>query len=80
MITYFWRQKVAMKIAWLLPHSVVYWCAIRVWAHATTGRYGSELATAVTFDRALDRWGDLGKPKSNVGGHDCASGCVPPRA
>lgn len=49
-------EKLAMTIAWLLPHDVVMWCFIRVVAHATTGEYGATEVPALTAVDALDRW------------------------
>lgn len=55
-----------MKIAmWLwdrtrifqrLPAWLVYFCAIRVWAEATTGPYGDTNATAITMSEAIARF------------------------
>jgi hypothetical protein len=44
------------RIAWLLPAGVVYWCAIRVVAHATTGIYGGTVVPDLTAMDALKRW------------------------
>ena len=49
-------EALARKAAWLLPRKIVYWCAIRVWAHATTGPYGNTEAPAVTCSTAIERW------------------------
>lgn len=49
-------ERLFMAFVWKLPHHLVYWCAIRVWANATSGRFGSEEATATLFDDALRRW------------------------
>lgn len=60
-----WQIKLAYKevsesilifIAWCLPRRVVAWAFIRVWAHATTGDYSSEDATALLAVDALRRW------------------------
>lgn len=42
--------------AWVLPRWLVYWATIRVWAHATTGQYGTTEAPALTVAEALNRW------------------------
>jgi hypothetical protein len=50
-------EKVAKFIVWhLIPRRLVYWCAIRVAAHATTGQWGNEEVTSLTFTDALRRW------------------------
>lgn len=49
-------ERLLMAFVWRLPHRLVYWCAIRVWANATTGQFGAEEAPAVLFDDALRRW------------------------
>ena len=42
-------QKICMFVAWhLLPNQLVYWCAIRVAAHATTNEYSSQNVTELT--------------------------------
>ena len=43
-------------LAWKLPRSLVYWCAIRVVAHATTGRWSSQIVLELLAMEALDRW------------------------
>lgn len=49
-------EKLVIKIAWLLPQRLVYWCAIRLWAYATCGRYGNTVVSDITFVGALKRW------------------------
>lgn len=56
-----WRQKTLTEklvvwLAWHLPRSVVSWCVIRVWAHATTGPYSLDEPTGVDVFTALKRW------------------------
>lgn len=41
----------------MLPTSIVYWCAIRLWANATTGEYSNEEAPSVTVSDAIKRLG-----------------------
>lgn len=41
-----------------LPHGLVYWCAIRLGAHATCGQYGNQVVPELTFMDALKRWED----------------------
>jgi hypothetical protein len=52
------REKLAMRLAWLLPRWVAYWAAIRVGAHATQGKWGSTEVPALPFMEALKRWED----------------------
>ena len=50
------RDRVAMKIAWMLPHSIAYWAFTRVAAHATTGKWGNECPDNVSVMDAMGRW------------------------
>lgn len=51
-------NKIASFVAFhILPKRVVHWCAIRVIAHATTGKYGNQIVCKLTAMDALDRWG-----------------------
>jgi len=43
-------------LAWKLPKKLIYFCLLRAWAKATTGKYGKEDATKVTMDDAIRRW------------------------
>lgn len=52
------RERVVMRLAWALPSQVAYWAAIRVMAHATTGRYGNQIVPELTAMDALERWND----------------------
>jgi len=40
----------------MLPRKLVYWCAVRVGAHATQGPYSNQEVPALTFMDALKRW------------------------
>jgi hypothetical protein len=51
-----WRERLCMFIAWRLPKRVVLWGAIRLIAHATTGKYSSTVAPDLTAMDALRRW------------------------
>ena len=46
----------AYWLAWVLPHEVVYWCAIRVGSHATQGKWSSQDVPELRFMDALYRW------------------------
>lgn len=50
------KEKVWMKIAWLLPRDLVMWCAIRVVANATTGEYSNQIVPDLTAMDAIKRW------------------------
>lgn len=49
-------EKLTIKLAWLVPRRLAYWCAIRVGTHATTGKWGVEETSALLFADALQRW------------------------
>jgi hypothetical protein len=49
-------DKVAFAIARRLPTRLVYWCAIRVGVHATTGQYKEQNVPELRFMDAIDRW------------------------
>ena len=51
-MTAFWQW-----LAFKLPKKLVYHCAIRVWAHATTCPSGrTEIAGETTMENAIKRW------------------------
>lgn len=50
-------EKLAWFVAWRLPRSVAYLCAIRLWAHASQGEWGNESPCGMPMDKVLDRWG-----------------------
>lgn len=52
------RDRLAMKVAWALPHRLAMWAAIRVMAHATTGSYSNQIVPELTAMDALERWDD----------------------
>jgi hypothetical protein len=49
-------DKLIMWIVWRMPKRVVYWCAIRVGAYATQGRYSKQNVPSLLFMDALQRW------------------------
>lgn len=51
-----WREKALLALVWRLPRTLVYWCAIRLMAHATTGKYGADDPTTLNVMEALKRW------------------------
>ena len=50
------KEKVMMWIAWKMPKWLVYFCAIRLGANATTGKHGSQIVPDLNFMDALKRW------------------------
>lgn len=55
-------ERLPMRAAWLLPRRIVYFAAIRLIAHATTGAYGATNPGELTVINALARW--QGEPDS----------------
>lgn len=54
-------DKVLFRIVWALPKRLVYLSAIRVMAHATTGKYGNTIVPELAGMEAIKRWEvDLG--------------------
>ncbi|WP_439357826.1 hypothetical protein [Bradyrhizobium sp. DASA03007] len=47
---------ISMKVAWLLPRSIVYWAAIRLGCNATQGQYSDQVVPELNFVEALKRW------------------------
>jgi len=55
-IYYRLREKSLIWIAWHLPWDLVYWCTIRIGAHATQGEWGHECPSNLLYFTALARW------------------------
>lgn len=56
-----WRLREAREgawrwIAWRLPRRLVYWAAIRVMVHATTGRWSNQIVPDIEPAEILTRW------------------------
>lgn len=49
-------DRIAQKLAWWLPRKLVYFAAIRLIAHATTGKHGNTIVPELLATEALDRW------------------------
>lgn len=49
-------ERVCIWIAWKMPRQLVLWCAVRLFANATTGPYGSQEVGTVSIMDALQRW------------------------
>jgi hypothetical protein len=43
-------------LAFKMPRSLAYWCAIRVGAYATCGRYSDQVVPELLYVDALKRW------------------------
>jgi len=43
-------------VAGKVPRWLVYYCAVRLIAHATSGRYGAQMVSDLSAMDALDRW------------------------
>lgn len=50
------RERLAMAVAWKMPRWLVYWCSIRLMAHATTGEHENQIVPELTGMDALKRW------------------------
>jgi len=50
------KERFWIWVAWKLPRPLVYWCAIRVNAYATTGDYGHLIVSELLAMDALKRW------------------------
>lgn len=49
-------EKVWIKLAWLMPRDLVKWCAVRLMASGTVGKYENQLVSELTCLEALNRW------------------------
>ena len=61
MLKYWWnvkKEKLQMWVAWSLPKWLVMWAAVRLIAHATTGKYGTTVVPELSAMDALKRWDD----------------------
>jgi len=50
------KVKLQIWIAHMMPRWLVYFCANRLIAHATTGQYSSTIVPELTAMEALKRW------------------------
>lgn len=49
-------EKDMMHEVWRLPRWIVYWAAVRLFSHATQGKYSKTEVTSLTVIEALNRW------------------------
>lgn len=52
------KDFICMKLAWMMPRRLVKWAAVRLMAHATTGKYSSVITPELLAVDALARWDD----------------------
>ena len=52
---HWWRDR-WFTLAWMMPKKLVYHCAILLGAHATTGKYETQVVPDLTFMDAIKRW------------------------
>ena len=50
------KEKIFRWLADRMPSMLVYFCGVRIFAHATTGIYSDEIVPEVTMMEALMRW------------------------
>ena len=58
-IKYEWskiQEKFWLKLAWMVSKKLAYWCAIRLGANATQGKYSSQEVPELSYMEALERW------------------------
>ena len=51
------KEKFWLWFVWLLPKELIKWAAVRMFAHATQGRYGDQIVPDLRAMDALQRWG-----------------------
>ena len=62
------RSTLANRIACFMPRWLVYWCAVRLIAYATTGKYSDTVVPELTAMDALARWTSQQTPVEREGG------------
>ena len=50
------KENLILALVWVLPRSLIKWCAIRLLAHATTGEYSDTNVPELSVMDALNRW------------------------
>jgi hypothetical protein len=58
------KETFVMWLAWKLPRYLVYLCAVRVLAYATTGKYSTQAVPELNALEALKRWRENDPVKS----------------
>ena len=54
--TTLWKEKFQMWFAHRMPRWLVYFCLIRGWAYATTGKFSKDDAVSIRMDDVVERW------------------------
>jgi hypothetical protein len=49
-------EKLYTWLAFKVPRKLVYWCAIRLMVHATTGKHQNQVVPELLAMDALERW------------------------
>ena len=49
-------ERLQVWLVWRLPRWLIYWATIRLWAHATTGRWSHETPVGMEVNEVLKRW------------------------
>ena len=49
-------ENICHWIAWHLPHKVIYFCGIRMWAYASGTGCSYQDASTITMDATIDCW------------------------
>lgn len=52
------KEKFTAYLVYKLPRYLVMWCAIRVIAYASSGKYGSTIVPELSAMDAIKRWED----------------------
>lgn len=52
-------EALTVRLAWMVPRRLAYWCTIRVAAHATQGPYSRQEVPALRMMDALKRWEEV---------------------
>ena len=50
-------EKFMFRFVWKLPHSLIYYCALRAAANATCGEFGNKTPEEVSIMDMIDAWG-----------------------
>lgn len=61
-----WHDRLPQWISYHLPKRVIYWCSIRVGAHATLGEFKTKVVPELTFMEAIQAWDNSYGQKQSV--------------
>jgi hypothetical protein len=50
------KNKIAQKIAYLLPYRIMYWVVIRMWAYTTTKEAAHKSPDETTWNEVIKSW------------------------